>query len=220
METSKLENKNVIIVCDDIYGLDVCSIINAINNNQTSSYHIIGVISDQKQPFGNIQSNLAILGTIQDWDPGSVNASYVMGIRNPKRKEFAANLLKKRGAKFETLIAPWVLLPSEFLVGEGCILANYNCKYMSKFGDFVTLDAVMCESVEIGDFSTLCPFVNITSAKIGKRVYVGAHSVIMADKKIEDDVYIYPGSIVVNNIKSGSIVAGIPASKIGAKRWL
>lgn len=215
--------KKVIIVCEDIYGLDVYSMIEAINsyNHKTDSdeYDVLGFISDCSHPFGTLNTPAPLLGMISNWnlDPA---VSFIMGIRDPKQKEIAAVSLKKKGAFFETLIAPWVLLPFEFKTGEGCIIGNYSCKYRSIFGNFVTLDTVMCETVEIGDYSTLSPFVNITNSKIGKGVYVGSHAVIMEHKTVGNGSYIYPGSVVVNNLKEDSKVAGIPATRTGVKKWL
>ena len=218
--------RKIIIVCNDTYGLDVYMIIEAINNaalkkNPSASdlLCVEGFISNRKNPFGDIIPPKPVLGFVDNYiaEPGDV--SFVMAIRNPNHKEAAVKALKSRGARFETLVAPWVLLPFNYEAGEGCIIANYNCKQNSKFGDFVIMDTAMCETVEVGDYSTLCPFVNMTSAAIGKRVYVGSHAVIMSHLQVGDDSYIYPGSIVVKNVKPGSAVAGVPATGAAAKKW-
>lgn len=214
--------KKLIIVCDDVYGLDVLTIIDAINQHcmdaNSIKYTVIGLISDNTNCFSKIISPVPFLGKISDWNC-KPEASYVAAIRSPMKKQLAVEKLKLKGAVFETIIAPWVRLPSEFVVGEGCILANYKFKNKSRFGNFVIMDTAMCETVEIDDFSTLCPFVNITNAKIGKRVYVGTHSAIISNRKIGDDAVLLSGSIVLTDIKPGTTVAGVPASIRNAKKW-
>ena len=50
---------------------------------------------------------------------------------------------------------------------------------------------------------------------IGNNVFIGANSKILYDVKIGDNVVIAAGSIVNKDIEDNSIVAGIPAKKIG-----
>lgn len=50
---------------------------------------------------------------------------------------------------------------------------------------------------------------------IGNNVFIGADSKILYDVKIGDNVIIAAGSIVNKDVEDNSIVAGIPAKKIG-----
>lgn len=212
---------NVIIVCEDSYGLNVYTIIEAINaaalTRGTLKYNVIGFLNDNIDTMSKFELPAPLLGAVSGWDC-RVEATYVLAIRIPEHKRCAAETLKAKGAVFETIIAPWVQKSPVFKHGEGCIIANYNFKYKSKFGNFVIMDTCMCESVEIGDYSTLCPFVNITTATIGERVYIGSHAAIISGRKIGNGVTIYPGSIVMSNLKDGSVVAGVPASR-NIKKW-
>ena len=209
----------IIIVCEDTYGLDVLAIVEAINHsNGLNRYSVLGFICDNIKAFDDMDLPVYLLGKISEW-VCSGKERYVMAIRNPLHKQKAAELLKRKGAVFETLIAPWVHTPPEFTAGEGCIIGNYLFKNKSVFGKFVIMDNIICESVEIGDYSTLCPFVNITSSNIGQRVYIGTHSAIVSGRIVGDDAYILPGSIVMGNVKPGSRIAGIPASSRNAKIW-
>ena len=212
---------DVIIVCEDSYGLDVYSIVEAINAavpaHLPPRYRVLGFLNDNYDSLSRFKLPAPFLGSVYNWNC-AIDASYILAIRNPAHKRAAVELLKGRGAVFETIMAPWVKRPSVFEHGEGCIIANYIFKYNSRFGDFVTMDTCMCESVEIGDYSTICPFVNITTASIGKNVFIGTHAAIIPEKIIEDDVTIYPGSIVMSNVRAGMTVAGIPAGK-NLKKW-
>ena len=70
------------------------------------------------------------------------------------------------------------------------------------------------QDAEVGDFSTITGFANVTTAKLGKKVFVGSHAVILNDLKIGDNALITTGSIVVTNVKDGKKVMGYPAKKI------
>ena len=50
---------------------------------------------------------------------------------------------------------------------------------------------------------------------IGNNVFIGADSKILYDVKIGDNVVIAAGSIVNKDVEDNSVVAGIPAKKIG-----
>ncbi|MBQ3157481.1 MAG: hypothetical protein IJB81_11295 [Clostridia bacterium] len=202
---------DIIIVCEDAFGLEVYWLTQEINKVQPI-YHVKGFLSDRKDPFGGIPAPAPILGTIEEWKPYDAE-KYVMGIRNPAEKKRVATLFKARNARFATLYAPWALMLGDFSAGEGCIIANTNAKPNARFGDFVTMDMLMAESVNIGSYSTLEAFSNITSATIGEGVYVGPHAAIMANLTIGDGAWIEAGSIVVTNVKPGVRVSGAPARK-------
>ncbi len=51
--------------------------------------------------------------------------------------------------------------------------------------------------------------------KIGNYVFIGVNSIIMPGVLIEDRVIVAPGAVVTKSVKSGSIVAGVPAKVIG-----
>ena len=208
--------RDVIIVCEDSYGLDVYTIIEAINDTgsiqESPIYRVLGFLNDNIDSMRRSKLPAPLLGTVSGWNCG-MKATYVLAIRIPEHKRAAVEKLKARGAAFETIMAPWVQYPTEFEHGQGCIIANYNFKHRSRFGDFVIMDTCMCESVEIGDYSTLCAFVNITTATIGKGVYIGPHAAIISGRTIGDNVTIYPGGIVMSNLMAGVSVAGVPASK-------
>lgn len=220
VEEKSEKMRNIIIVCEDTYGLDVFMIIEAINARAVSKsqhYRVLGFLHDNPDSWAELALPAPVLSNISDWEC-KLETRYVIAIREPEHKRLAVEMLKARGAVFETIIAPWVQHPAEFKHGEGCIIANYNFKYKSRFGDFVIMDTCMCESVEIDDYSTLGPFVNITTATIGKNVYIGAHAAVISGRKIEDNAFIYPGSIVMSNVKAGTCFGGVPASR-NLKRW-
>jgi serine acetyltransferase len=82
-------------------------------------------------------------------------------------------------------------------------------------GDFVNVNGGMVgESAVIGDYCTITGFANIASGKLGKRVFVGSHAVVLKSATVGDDAVVGAGSIVVRNVKAGTTVFGNPAKRI------
>ena len=106
----------------------------------------------------------------------------------------------------ESHVAPYCY----FLFDEGKI----------EIGDFVA----------VGAFTTFIGFSNYYDSsgrgkkfvelnksgeiKIGSNVFIGTHSVILADTIIENDVIVAAGSVVSGNLESGWIYGGVPVKKI------
>lgn len=213
--------KDIYIVCAGGFGQEVYVMIKNINKNAISEgkeapYNIKGFLNDIPVEFDRSYIDIDIVGDIQNWQPYG-NEVYALGISDPVSKEKISTLLKSRGAKFETIIAPWSVIPDSIEIGEGCIISPYLIMPGVKVGNFVNIMGSMVGSgAEVGDYSTVTGFANITNAKLGKRVFVGSHAVIMNKKKIGDDVFICVGSVVFNNLKQGEKVIGIPAKRV---RW-
>lgn len=211
--------KDIIIVCAGGFGCEVYDIIEHINRKaeekgKEKPYNLLGFLSDVPVDLVSQKINSKIIGGIQSWYPKG-NEVYALGLSNPEDKERLSNLLKSRGAKFETLISPCSNVHKDVEFGEGCIITAYSISRGAKIGNFVNVMGSMVGSgAVIGDYSTTTGFTNITNACLGKRVYVGSHAVIMNNKRIGDDVFIAACSLVVSNIKSGKKVFGVPAKSV------
>ncbi len=210
--------KEVLILCEDLFGLEAYSIIQESNEYITreklssDTYEIRGFFSIREKPFGDIDIDKPIYTSIQQWiDNGKYE--FVMGIKDPAVKEKASNMIREYGGKFVSILTPWTIIPDNYSIGEGCLISNYSFKEGSSFEDFVTMINVMSETSHVGCFSTIDALTNITDADIGKRVMIGAHSFIIEHLTIGDDSIIYPGSMIFGNVKPGSTIAGIPANR-------
>jgi len=96
----------------------------------------------------------------------------------------------------------------------------------------VIIDDNHCWHIEIGDDVTIAPrvyilahdastkihlgFTRVAPVKIGSRVFIGAHAIILPGTTIGDDCIIGAGSVVSRDIPAGMIAAGNPAKVIGS----
>jgi tetrahydrodipicolinate N-succinyltransferase len=210
--------KDIIIVCAGSTAQEVYSVIDVINRDALEKgkepvYNILGFIDDNPNAVLADFVKAPILGTISDWQPQG-NELYAMGNSSPKAKERIVSVLKPRGCKFETIIAPYARVKPYVEVGEGCVITAFNINNGAKIGDFVNIQGSMIGGQTIiDDFSTTLGFANVAQAKVGKRVYIGSHAVVLG-VTVEDDAFVCVGSIVVRKVKAGTKVFGNPARRV------
>lgn len=203
--------KKIIIVGAGGFGREVYYLIKDINRVQPT-WELVGFLDDKIKSLYDKKIHTPILATIDAWKPAE-DEYFILGIASPKAKEIVANKLKSKGAKFATLISPMATVNETVEIGEGCVVTGGSIGDCSKLGSFVNIAGSMIgQDVEIGHFSTITGYVNIPKGRIGKRVFVGSHAVILND--LEDDVEVVPGSVVFHRIKAGTKVIGYPAKKI------
>lgn len=201
------------------YGIEAYDLISYINKKNrsfagTDKYHIVGFIDDYKSSLIDIGIPVPIIGRILDWQPEG-DERYVLGIAMPESKEKVATLLKGRGAKFETLIAPTAIIDEGVNYGEGCTFKDYSIVSRgAMIGAFVSVSGAVGGKSELGDYCTLGAFSNVADAVIGKRVFVGSQAIIINGKRVGNDVTIGAGSVVIKNVKSGVTVFGNPAKVV------
>ena len=206
--------KDLIIVGAGGFGREAFGLAKVINR-LSHQWNIKGFINDIPDALDGKKIDLKIIGTIKDWIP-SDNEVFVMGISSPAGKEKVAKILKDRGAQFVSLIHPRAFIGDYVEFGEGCVVTGGSfVGSCSKIGNFVHIAASMVgQDAEIGDFSTTTGFANVTNSKIGRKVFVGSHAVILNKLKVGDEAFVCAGSIVFNNVKPGTKVFGNPAKKI------
>ncbi|MFT4034177.1 MAG: DapH/DapD/GlmU-related protein [Patulibacter sp.] len=59
-------------------------------------------------------------------------------------------------------------------------------------------------------------YSRLAPVKIGSRVFVGAHAIILPGVTIGNDVVVAAGAVVTTDVPDGSVVAGVPAKRIAA----
>lgn len=203
--------KDLIIVGAGGFGREALYIALEINKVK-QQWNIVGFIDDNPKALDKVPCDYKILGSIKDWIPKE-NEVFALGLASPKAKELVSDILKARGAKFVTLIAPHSIIQPFTTYGEGCVI-NGNIGDNVSIGNFVHIAGSMIgQDSIIDDYSTTTGFVNIASAKIGKRVFIGSNSVVLNHLTVGDDAFICAGSMVFSNIKAGKKVWGNPAKK-------
>ncbi len=208
--------KDIIIVCAGTYGREALAMIKEHNRlaeifKREIPYRVLGFIDDNPDAFAGTDIDTPILGGISDWKPIG-DEYYVIGSAFPAVKVKLATMLKERGCRFESLVAPWSMVSKDIEMGEGCFVSAHSISAGVKLGNFVNVNgSMLTPGAVIGDFSTVTGFSVVEAATVGKRVFVGSHAVIPAGVHVGDDAQISVGSIVTGDVEAGTTVFGVPA---------
>lgn len=211
--------KDIIIVCAGSFGKEIYTIVKAINRKaraegREEEYRILGFLDDNPKALEGSGYPEKIIGSISDWHPVG-DEVYALGAAFAGVKIKLAELLKSRGCRFETLVAPWSLVSEDCVMGEGCFITAYSISAGVVIGDFVSvMGSMLCPGARIDDYSTTTGFTVVENATIGKGVFVGSHAVIASGVHVNDFAQVSAGSIVQNDVKEGSTVFGVPAVEI------
>ena len=148
---------------------------------ELSKWIIKGFIGNVGDDPHRYKIDCPMLGIVEEYIPHD-NEVFAMGVASPRLKEKFATLLKEKGANFVTLIHPSAFVNETVELGEGCVISGGSIGDCSKIGSFVHIAGSMIgQDVEIGDFTTTTGYANIPKGRIGKRVFVGSHAVILND---------------------------------------
>lgn len=207
--------KDIIIVGAGGMGRKLFTCLARINEIE-KKWNIKGYIDDNLTALEGVKTDLPLIGTIKDWMP-SENEVFAMGISDSKVKYKVAKQLKAKGALFETIVSPEVLLGEYVEIGEGSVVITpYNVESGVKIGKFVTLlGSTIALDGEIDDYATTAGFANLTTSKIGKGAYVASHVVLVPGVNVGDGAYVGAGSIVMKEVKPYTKVFGSPARVFG-----
>ena len=209
--------KDLIIVGAGGLGRKVFVCLRRLNTD--NRWNVLGFIDDNSNALDGKKCDLDIIGKISDWQP-TENQVFVMGISDPRVKHKVSDILLERGAKFETIVSPDVLLGDYVEIGEGSVIMTpYNVESGVRIGRFVTmLGSTIALDGSIDDYSTTAGFANLTNAQIGKEVYVGSHAVILENVKLGDGAFVSVGSVVMKDVPANMQVFGYPARIVGERK--
>lgn len=208
--------KNLYIVGASGCGREVLNIIKDIHAIQGVQWNIIGFVDDNLQALEGIDCDYQVVGTIKDYIPQEDDV-VALGIANPQVKEKIVEMLKAKGAVFQSIIHPYVALGRFNNIGEGAVIyPGFGMTVNVSIGNFCTLlGCGLGHDVTVGDFSTISSWCNIMGhVRIGVRVFMGGNCAVAPNAVIEEDAYVGVGSVVLRKVKAGKRVFGNPAREI------
>ena len=209
--------KRLIIIGAGGFGREVLGYAEDIRCNSDCKWTIGGFIDDNNKALDGYDVEYPIIGSIKDYVPKE-NDLFICAFGDSDRRLGIGRTFQNRGAVFTNLIHPSAIILKRTVIGTGAIISmNALIANDSICGDFLYMNfgSFIGHDNVIGDGCTLNSYCGTNgTCKLGSRVYMGVHSVIIPGKKVGNDVKICAGAIVFNNIKDGHTVYGNPARNL------
>ena len=184
-----------------------------ICNVDNSDFKIKGFLSDDQT---NIESlgYPKILSNTQDYQVQEGDVFFCAIGNVFQRKKIVERILNK-GGKFINLIHPSANLSPSVKLGVGVGIKSF-CVISSdvSIGDFSFLQSsvIMGHDSKIESYCQINSFVFFAGyANVGQCVTINAGAKLIQNVIIEDDAVVGMGSIVLNKVKKGTTVFGVPA---------
>lgn len=180
-------------------------------------YKIKGFLDDNPNVLNNYNIDIDIIGNIGSYKIKDQDR-LLIAIGDIDVKKRLVTELKKKGAKFLTLIHPTAIVTNTAKIGQGVII----CPFVI-VGDHARLDDFVISNVysscghdsKIGKYCILSPYAAVTGFSILEdEVFLGTHSTVIPGKKVGYRSKVSANSVVMRDVPSNKIVFGVPGKPI------
>jgi len=178
-----------------------------------NDYTMKGFLSYNQQDLDNYKTKVGIIGNDDNYEIEE-NDRFIIAIGDIDTRKKALNKLKKRGAKFISLIHPSALVHPAAKIGEGVVICPYCIVSDNvQLGNFVMLNIYSScgHDAKVGDYAILSPYATINGfVVLENEVFLGTHSTVILGKKVGYRSKISANSVVMRNVAPNKIVFGVP----------
>lgn len=201
------------------FGKEVACLIKHINE-QKPTWNLIGFFDDKPDLRGKMVSHFGrCLGNADDVNAYPEALALVLAIGNPWVVKKVVDKIYNPQISFPNLIHPSFSIsdPETFEIGRGNIIQSHCSVTVDvKMGDFNVLNGSVClgHDAQIGSFNLLMPTVRISGGvTIGDENFFGVGSVVLQQIKIGKRIRLGACSVLMKNPKDGFLYIGNPAIK-------
>lgn len=177
---------------------------------------VSGFLDIGSEALGEYGYELEYLGDIEQYSPRNAE-KFVIAIGDPKKKRKIVELLKNKGAQFETLIHPSAVVARSAVLGEGVVVCpNSFVSADARIGDFVAINGLSSigHDVDLGSYSTLSAHVDLTGwVKVGEECFFGTGAKVLPKVTIGRGSRIGAGSLIMRDVKPETVMYAMPAKK-------
>lgn len=161
---------------------------------------------------------LKVIGTSSDFPKFIDDYDIFLGIGNNNTREHFEKILESYGATIPTLIHPHAVIGEGVQIGAGSIVMAgvvINCSTIIGKSCIVNTSASIDHDNIIEDFVHISPGTHLAGAvKVGKKSWLGIGSIVSNNLTIANECTLGAGSVVVKDIHSPGIYAGIPVRRL------
>lgn len=186
---------------------------------QSCGYTIDGFVDDDKKKQGSKVLGIPVIGDRLSLLAYQADKTAIaIAIGHNKIREEIYHWCKEKGFIVPAFIHPSAVIAKSAAIDEATVvMAGVSINPDSTIGKGVILNTgcVVEHDNRIGDFTHISANAATGgTVNIGKRTHMGLCSTILPNLSVGDDIIIGAGAVVIRNIESNQIVAGVPAKKI------
>ncbi|WP_268800257.1 acetyltransferase [Pseudomonas huanghezhanensis] len=180
-------------------------------------YVLGGFIDDGGLSLNRFSHYADVVSTIEGYQPAP-DELLICAIGKPADKKYVVNKLLAKGAEFFTLIHPTAILGENVQIGRGTLICPYSVLSVDlTVGEFVTVNTLctISHDTSIGDFTTLSLHCDVTGGVVLEgEVFMGSRASVLPKVRVGKGAVVGAGSVVLRDVKAGSVVVGVPARYI------
>ena len=206
---------NIIIVGAGGFGREVY--LWAKDSFPKDQYTIKGFLDDNPRILDNYNININIIGNLDNYEIKNQDR-FLFAVGDIDIKKSLIVRLKRRGAKFLTLIHPGAIVANTAKIGEGAIICPF-CLVSDNvlLEDFVMMNVYSScgHDVKVGSYSILSPYATLNGFVILEdEVFLGTHATVIPYKKVGCKSKISANSVVMRDVPANKMVFGVPGKAI------
>ena len=202
-------------------GRDLAGVIRDINNHPSAehTYDIMGFLDNDESKWGSDIYGIEILGGLPDAKELPEDVKFINTIGGPSYFWKLEKIVRETGIpdeRFETIIHPDAYVAETASLGHGVFIFPDSTVYEgTEVGNHVQIiDSRIGHDVSIGDFTLIQGNAEV-GGKIEGPCYIAKNSTIRDNSiNIERNTLVGMGSVVVDDVEEGQVVAGVPAEHI------
>lgn len=213
--------ERVVVIGASGFGRESLDVLDAMRL-AGSDIEILGVVDDDASPINRARlaaRGVSFLGTRSQWlSSRDLDASYVLGIGNPKIRRAIVGLLEVAGLTAFTAIHPSITRGASTLVGEGSVIcAGVTLSNNVQIGRHVHVNpnAAIGHDTILSDFVSVNPGAVISGdVEVREGALLGAGAIILQGISVGQGVVVGAGAVVTKNVTGWQTVIGVPAHPV------
>jgi sugar O-acyltransferase (sialic acid O-acetyltransferase NeuD family) len=180
-------------------------------------YRIKGFLDDNPRILDNYDTDVGIIGNLNSYEIKNQDR-FLFAIGDIDVKKRLIIKMKKRGAKFLTLVHPTAIMANTTKIGEGVIICPF-CLVSDNvlLEDFVMMNVYSScgHDAKVGSYSILSPYATLNGFVILEdEVFLGTHTTVIPYKRVGCKSKISANSVVMRDVATNKIVFGVPGKAI------
>ena len=186
-------------------------------------YNFVGIVDDNERLKGETIYKLTVLGTFEDMDDiilcrGITHAVICIpeNYMNVRKNYF--NKCKKSGLQMLSAVHSKAVISKDVILGEGVIvMAGVIINAGAKIGNNVIIfsNATVEHDCILEDNVYISPGVQLGGHVVIKEsAMLGIGSVVLPKRMIGEGGVVGAGAVVIDDVREGSVVVGIPAREM------